>query len=138
MKVVVTAQGTDLDSMSSPVFGRCPALVIIDTETMEHEGIANPGVAAGSGAGIQAAQFVIDRGVQAVLSHDVGPNAFAVLEAAGVPVYRIDRGTVRQAVEAFVAGTLPHLDSSTTGTHRGFGHRGAGGPGSGAGPRAGW
>lgn len=121
MKVVVTAQGTDLDSLTSPVFGRCPAFVFVDTETMQFEGLANPCMSAGGGAGIQAAQLVVDRGASAVLSHNVGPNAFAVLEPAGVAVYRIDSGTVRQAVEAFVAGKLARLESPSIGAHSGMG-----------------
>jgi len=53
-----------------------------------------------------------------VLTHDVGPNALAVLQPAGIEVYRIDGGTVRQAVEAFVAGSLPRLDGSSTAAHQ--------------------
>lgn len=121
MKVVVTAQDAGLDAMSSPVFGRCPALVFVDVETLQHESIVNPAAAAGGGAGIQAAQLVIDQGAKAVLSHNVGPNAFAVLQAAGVEVYRIDGGTVREAVEAFAAGKLPRLDQANVSAHRGLG-----------------
>jgi len=126
MRVVVSAQGVSPDSMTSPVFGRCPAFVFVDTETLQHEGIDNPCVAAGRGAGVQAAQLVVDRGVQAVLSHNVGPNAFAVLQAAGVAVYRIDGGTVRQAVEAFGSGSLPRLDGPSASAHRGLGGAGHG------------
>ena len=126
MKVVVTAQGVGLDAMSSPVFGRCPAFVFVDTETLQFEGVNNPCMGAGGGAGIQAAQFVVDRGAQAVLSHNVGPNAFAVLQAAGVAVYRIDGGTVRQAVEAFGSGSLPRLDGPSASAHRGLGGAGHG------------
>jgi len=120
MRIVVTAQGRDLDAMSSPIFGRCPAFVFVDTETMQGEGMANPGVTAGGGAGIQAAQFVVEQRAQVVLSHDVGPNAFAVLQPARVQIYRIDGGTVRQAVEAFMAGRLPRLGNSSTSAHRGM------------------
>lgn len=135
MRVVVTAQGTELDSLTSPVFGRCPAFVLVDTETLQYEGWANPSAAAGGGAGIQAAQFVLDKGAQAVLSHNVGPNAFAVLQAAGVEVYQIDGGTVRQAVEAFAAAKLPRLDDPNASAHRGIGVMGAGQRDPGSGPR---
>lgn len=120
MRIVVTAQGDHLDAMSSPIFGRCPAFVFVDTETMQSEGMANPGATAGGGAGIQAAQFVVEQGATVVLSHDVGPNAFAVLQPAGVQIYRIDGGTARQAVEAFLAGKLPRLNDSSAPAHRGM------------------
>ncbi|MGI6210047.1 MAG: NifB/NifX family molybdenum-iron cluster-binding protein [Anaerolineae bacterium] len=124
MKVVVTAQGTELDSQTSPIFGRCPAFVFVDTESMEAEGIANASVALGGGAGIQAAQWVIDQGAEAVLSHNVGPNAFAVLSQAGVQVHRIQGGTVREAVEAFKAGKLSTVPGANVASHTGMGRRG--------------
>ncbi len=121
MKVVVTAQGLELDSMSSPVFGRCPAFLFVDTETLEHEGVANPCAAIGSRAGIEAARFVASRGAQAVLSHNLGPNAFAALQAAGIAVYRLEAVTVRQAVEAFAAGRLLRVTEASGGAPAGAG-----------------
>lgn len=124
MKVVVTAQGTDLDSPTSPIFGRCPAFVIVDSEAMASEGIANASAAAGGGAGIQAAQWVVDQDADAVLSHNVGPNAFAVLGEAGVPVYRIEGGTVREAVQALKDGKLQQVGGPNVASHSGMSRRG--------------
>lgn len=121
MKVVVSALSTDLDSVTSPVFGRCPAFVFVDTETMQYEGVDNPCVVSRGGAGVQAAQFVVGRGVEAVLTCNVGPNAFAVLRSAQVAVYRIDGGTVRQAVTSLLAGGLSQLDAPNVHVHRGLG-----------------
>ena len=41
MKIVVSAQGENLDAPASPVFGRCPTYVFVDTETLEFEAIPN-------------------------------------------------------------------------------------------------
>ncbi len=106
MKIVVSSQGAGLDAASSTVFGRCPTFVFVDSETMEFEALTNPAMSQGGGAGIQAAQFVVDHGAQAVLSGHLGPNAFDVLNAAGVPGYLIPEGTVRQAVEGYSAGSF--------------------------------
>jgi len=81
MKIVVTANGADLDAPASPVFGRCPIYVFVDTETMQFEAVGNPAVAAGGGAGIQAAQFVIEQGAQAVVTGNAGPNGGASAQA---------------------------------------------------------
>lgn len=123
MKILVTATGTDLDAATSPVFGRCPTYIVVDTETMDFEAVANPAAAAGGGAGIQAAQFVVGQGVQAVVSGNLGPNAFDVLHAAQIPVYTFDKGTVRQAVEAFQDGTLSPVGGATVASHTGMGRR---------------
>lgn len=141
MRVVITANGTELDAQASPVFGRCPVYVFVDTETMQFEGLENPGVAAPSGAGIQAAQFVIECGAQAVVTGNVGPNAYGVFQASRVPVYLFGGGTVQEAVEAYVARRLEPVGGANVPAYSGMGRgmgRGRGrGRGMGMG-RRGW
>jgi predicted Fe-Mo cluster-binding NifX family protein len=129
MRIVVSAQGEDLDAPASPVFGRCPTYIFVDSETMQFEAMPNPAVNQGGGAGIQAAQFVVKHGAQAVLTGNLGPNAFDVLEAVGIPYYLVPEGTVRQAVEALKAGRLQPMGSANVAAHAGMG----GGAGFGAG-----
>jgi predicted Fe-Mo cluster-binding NifX family protein len=126
MKVVVTANGTDLDAQASPVFGRCPTYIFVETETMVFEALDNPAISAPGGAGIQAAQFVVQQGAQAVLTGNTGPNAFQVLQSANVPVYLFPGGTVRQAVEAYKAGQLSVTGGATAPAHAGMGRMGMG------------
>jgi predicted Fe-Mo cluster-binding NifX family protein len=120
MKVVVTANGMDLDAPVSPIFGRCPGYLLVDTETMDFEVVENPAIGASGGAGIQAAQFVIERGAQVILTGNVGPNAFGVLNAAGVPVCLLGGGTVREAIEAYKAGKLQPLGGANVSAHSGM------------------
>jgi len=138
MRIVVSSNGANLDAQASPVFGRCPMFVFVDTETMAFEAVENPALASAGGAGIQAAQFVIEKGAQAVVSGNVGPNAFQVFQSAGIPVHLFGGGTVREAVEAFKAGDLPVAGGATAPEHAGMG-RGMGrglGRGAGTGRRA--
>lgn len=121
MKIVVTATAGDLDAPASPIFGRCPAYVFVDPETMAFEAVENPAIGAAGGAGIQAAQFVVERGAQAIVTGNVGPNAFNVLQSAGVPIYVFDGGTVRQAAEAYKAGQLTAVGTASAPAHAGMG-----------------
>lgn len=121
MKIVVTAEGNDLGAPTSPRFGRCPTYVFVETETMAFEALPNPAMSAPGGAGIQAAQFVVERGAQAVLTGNIGPNAADVFQAAGIPVYFNSEPTVRGAVEAFKAGQLPVADGASVEAHTGMG-----------------
>lgn len=121
MKIVVTANGANLDAPASPVFGRCSTYIFVDTETMEFEAVPNPAMSAPGGAGIQAAQFVIERDAPAVLTGNVGPNAYNVFQAAGVPTYLLTGGTVREAVEAYKAGRLPSAADASVQAHAGMG-----------------
>lgn len=126
MKVVVSSQGENLDAAASPVFGRCPTFVFVDTETMEFEAQANPAINQAGGAGIQAAQFVVNQGAQVVLTGNLGPNAFDVFQAADVPSYLIREGTIRQAVEAYKMGKLQPMGGANVGAHAGMRGQGRG------------
>jgi predicted Fe-Mo cluster-binding NifX family protein len=130
MRVVVSATGRDLDAQVSPNFGRCPFYVFVDTETLDFEAVPNPAIGASGGAGIQAAQFIASREAKAVLTGAVGPNAFAVLQAAGIPVFAVSGGTARAAVQAYRAAHLRPITNPTAEPYTGLG---AGGPGRGRG-----
>jgi len=95
---------------------------------MQFEAVPNPAMSASGGAGIQAAQFVIEQGAQAVLTGNVGPNAFNVFQAAGVPIYLLGGGTVREAVEAYESGQIRPVAGANVRAHAGMGMgRGMGG-----------
>lgn len=135
MKIVVTSNGIDLDADASPVFGRCPTYIFVDTDTMAFEAVDNPAMGAASGAGIQAAQFIVERGAEAVVTGNVGPNAFDVFGSVGVPVYLFEGGTVREAVEAYKAGELSEAGGATGPAHAGLGRGRGRGMGRGMGSR---
>lgn len=121
MRIAVTAQGTDLDSAMDPRFGRCRSFVIADSDSEEFEAFSNDGVMASGGAGTQSAQFLANKGVDAVITGNVGPNAARALEAAGIEAYSTAAGTVRDALQAFKAGKLSAVSGATVDSHHGMG-----------------
>jgi predicted Fe-Mo cluster-binding NifX family protein len=104
MKIAISATGPGLDADIDPRFGRCRSFIIVDPETLEFEAIENSGIAASGGAGTASAQMVASRGVEAVLTGNCGPNAYQVLEAAGVRVYTGVSGKVSKAIEDYKSG----------------------------------
>ncbi|MBN1922282.1 MAG: NifB/NifX family molybdenum-iron cluster-binding protein [Anaerolineae bacterium] len=110
MSIVISANGADLDAPVSPIFARCQHFIFVDPATLEFEALPNPAIGASGGAGVQAAQLVLQRGVQAVIAPNLGPNAFRIIVAAGVPAYQQQGATVREVIAAFNAGELPRLD----------------------------
>ncbi len=121
MKVAVTAEGTGLDSKVDPRFGRCPYFLFVETETMDFEAVENSNLSLGGGAGIQAAQFVAERGAKAVLTGNCGPNAYQTLTAAGVQVVVGVNGLVKEAVERFKSGGLRATSGPNVEGHFGTG-----------------
>ena len=120
MKVAVTSRGTTLDDAVDPRFGRCAHFVIVETDDMSFEAVANSNATAGGGAGIQSAQLVADKDVKVVLTGNCGPNAFRTLEAAGIEVVIGAGGTVREAVEEYKAGRLKATGGPNVESHAGM------------------
>ncbi len=112
MRIVIPANGADLDAPTGAVFGRCPTFVFVDPDTLAYEALPNAAVDASGGAGVQAAQIVLQHDVQAVIAPSLGPNAFRVIRAAGIPAYRLEGETVREVVSAYKAGRLALLDTA--------------------------
>jgi len=139
MRVVVSANEEGLDAGASPIFGRCPAYVFVDTDDLTISNLSNPAIGASGGAGIQAAQIVIEQGAEAIITGNVGPNALQVFQASSIPVYQHAGGSVRDAVEAFKAGKLTQVTQPTSRAHSGMpgAGRGMGGGGRGMGSRRG-
>jgi predicted Fe-Mo cluster-binding NifX family protein len=106
MKIAVSTSGQNLDARIDQRFGRCEYFLIIDTDTMDVQAYPNENGAKSSGAGIQAASFVISKGARAVLTGNCGPKAMDVFLAENISVYTGQAGSVRQAVEAFKKGAL--------------------------------
>ncbi len=127
MKICVTATAGDLNAQVDPRFGRCQYFVIVDSETMAFEAMANEAIAAPGGAGIQAAQTMVNKGVDVVISGNIGPNAFQVLSTAGVKIATGAYGTVQEAVEMYKSGKLGETGASTVAAHAGMGATAPGG-----------
>jgi len=120
MKILVTSLGSDLDAMVDPRFGRAQRFILVETDTEEfsvHDNTQNVGAA--QGAGIQAGQTVAQLGAVAVVTGNVGPKAFATLQAGNIEVYTGANGTVREMVEQFKAGNLQRTDKPNVKGHWG-------------------
>nr|QNO54965.1 hypothetical protein MCEIKFBD_00026 [Methanosarcinales archaeon ANME-1 ERB7] len=127
MKICITATAGDLNAQVDPRFGRCQYFVIVDSETMAFEAMANEAIAAPGGAGIQAAQTMVNKGVDVVISGNIGPNAFQVLSTAGVKIATGAYGTVQEAAEMYKSGKLGETGASTVDAHAGMGATAPGG-----------
>ncbi len=119
MKVIVSSSGVNVDSSISSVFGRAEYYLLVDTGDFSCESFENPAAGQASGAGIQAAQFVLKRNPGSVISASIGPNAYEVLSAGSVPCYTAAGGTVRETIEAFNQGELPMMGAANADSHAG-------------------
>jgi len=118
MKIAVTAQAKELSSQIDLRFGRAKWLLVIDTETGDceaHDNIVNSNAL--QGAGIQTGQNIANLGVEAVITGNVGPNAFKTLNAADVRIFLAQKQTAQEALESFKAGELEEVDQANVEAH---------------------
>jgi predicted Fe-Mo cluster-binding NifX family protein len=88
---------------------------------MKFELLSNEGAMASGGAGIQTAQKIANSGVSAIITGNVGPNAFQTLSAAGIKVIVGANGTVKESVEKYKKGELKEIEAASVGSHFGMG-----------------
>ena len=112
MKIAISATGKDLYSAIDPRFGRASYFVIVDTETGNIVNVIDNLAAqdAAQGAGINAGALVAGSGAQTVLTGQVGPKAFGVLQAGGIRVISNMSGKVGEAIEQYRRGATPSPD----------------------------
>ncbi|MBT3200520.1 MAG: NifB/NifX family molybdenum-iron cluster-binding protein [Phycisphaerales bacterium] len=114
MKLAVTAKGVELHSPIDPRFGRATYFFVVDTETEETHATDNTmNLNAAHGAGIQAGKKIIELGAETVITGQVGPKAFATLQAGGIDIFTGATGTVAEAIEQFKSGNLTLTESAT-------------------------
>jgi predicted Fe-Mo cluster-binding NifX family protein len=113
-----------------PRFGRCEYFLFVDPQSLALEASENPNIGASGGAGIQSAQFVANKGVEAIITGQVGPNAFTILQAAGMKILVGASGKVRDVLEKFKKGQLAsYAQGPTARAHAGMGMGGGMGRG---------
>jgi predicted Fe-Mo cluster-binding NifX family protein len=124
MKICITSRDDSLESEVDPRFGRCSWFILVDSESMDFEAVPNEIAGMSGGAGIQAAQFMSEKGVGVVVTGNCGPNAFRTLGAAGIEVFTGASGTVKDALDAYRSGKLESSQGPNVGSH--FGMKGDG------------
>ena len=118
MKIAITAQGKELSSEVDLRFGRATWLIVVDTETGDFQAHDNEvNLNAAQGAGIQTARNTANLGVKAVITGNIGPNAFRTLDAADVKIYLTEEQRVQDAINSFKEGNLKQVDQANVEGH---------------------
>ncbi len=117
MKIAVPVDTKDIASSVCVSFGRTPYFLIYDTESKEGTLVDNGAAASTGGAGIKAAQIIVDHKANTLLTPRLGTNAADVLKSAEIDVYKTTAGSAKDNIDAFMAGKLSLLDEIHDGFH---------------------
>jgi predicted Fe-Mo cluster-binding NifX family protein len=120
MKIAITSEGRTLDATVDPRFGRCSYFLLIDTDTGKIEALQNPSTQQTGGAGIQAGQLIVSKGAEVVLTGNMGPNAFQVIQSAGIKAVTGVSGKISEALQAYKSGKLPPTENPNVGSKSGM------------------
>ncbi|MTI47205.1 NifB/NifX family molybdenum-iron cluster-binding protein [Sporosalibacterium faouarense] len=120
MKISMPVDLKSMDTNLCRSFGRAPYFLIYDTESNESVYLDNSAVASQGGAGIKAAQTIVDSDVNVLLTPRCGENAARVLQAADIKIYKSLNSSAKDNIDAFVDNKLSLLDE----IHAGFHHHG--------------
>ena len=120
MKIIIPTDENTTQTSVCVSFGRTPFFMIYDSDTKQGSFMENDAASSEGGAGIKAAQIIVDTKADALLTPRCGDNAAKVLEAAGIKLYKTRDGSAMDNIKAFLDGKLSLL----TETHPGFHNHG--------------
>jgi predicted Fe-Mo cluster-binding NifX family protein len=106
MLIAIASEGLDPNSLVADKFGRTPYIIFYDIEKNTFESLRNPYANIFGGAGIQTAQFIIEKNAIAVITTEIGINPLRLMESAGVEVYSCSKKQIKEVAHQFVEGKL--------------------------------
>ncbi|MEW8986628.1 MAG: NifB/NifX family molybdenum-iron cluster-binding protein [Bacillus sp. (in: firmicutes)] len=119
MKIAVPADVNHVESEVGGSFARTPHFFIFNSDHNDGFFIDNPSVKSHGGAGIKAAQFLIDHHIDVLLAPRCGENAAKVLKAAQMEIYETNTGSIKENIDALFNGRLTVMEQFHKGSHHG-------------------
>ena len=126
MKIAIPVEDKKTDSAVCISFGRTPLFMIYDTDSKESSFVDNSAIAETGGAGIKAAQTIVDNDVEVMLTPHCGENAADVLKAGNVKIYKTAKDiNAIENINMFSEGKLSELTEIHAGYHHAAAHNAA-------------
>lgn len=119
MRIALPVDESNEETKICISFGRAPYFLIYDTEKKEKEYMENKAASSPGGAGIKAAQFLVDQKADVLLTPRCGENAAEVLKEAGVKLYKTKDTSVDKEINLYLEGKSEILDEVHAGFHHG-------------------
>jgi predicted Fe-Mo cluster-binding NifX family protein len=111
MKIVFTTSGQDWEAKLEERFGRASGFLVYDEEGNTLNWKSNEeNKDAAHGAGIQAAQKVVQTGAEAIVTGNLGPKASSTIKSANIKAYAGQKDkTIQENYDLLKAGQLTEI-----------------------------
>jgi predicted Fe-Mo cluster-binding NifX family protein len=107
MKIIIPSTGESWEDKVDDRFGRARGFLLYDEDENKLRWLSNEiNMNAGHGAGIQAAQLIINAEAEILITGEIGPKAREVLEKANIKIYKCVNSSIKQAYNNFKQGLL--------------------------------
>lgn len=119
MIIGIPVEGKSMDSNVSNNFGRTEFYLVYDDETEKSVFIKNTAAESQSGAGIEAAQILVDENIDILIAPRCGKNAADVLKSANIKIYKSNSNSIKDNLKDLKEGKLDELLETHPGLHKG-------------------
>jgi len=110
MKIAISTNGETNESKLDVRFGRCEYFQIHDTNDKEVKILKNEGLSASAGAGIVSSNQLIEEKVDVIITGNLGPNAFELIEKAGIKAYKCENISITSVLEKYNNNELQEIN----------------------------
>lgn len=117
MKIAIPVDDKSMETNVCISFGRTPYFLIYDTENKESIFLNNSAAASQGGAGIKAAQTIVDNKADALITPRCGENAAEVIKTANIKMYKTINNSIMDNIKALNEGKLSLLEEIHAGFH---------------------
>ena len=111
MKIGISAKGKNREDLLDLHFGRCDYFQVFDSENNTIKVLENKGISASGGAGVVAANQIIDEEVEVVITGSLGPNAFKLISKAGISPYKCEELPIKDVLIKYRNNELEEIKS---------------------------
>lgn len=117
MIIAIPSDEKQLDSNVSISFGRAPFYLFYNTESNDAVFIENAAAMSQGGAGIKAAQFILENKAAILITPRCGENANMVFSEAEISIFKSINGSLKENIAAYISGKLSMLEEVHKGMH---------------------
>ena len=117
MKIAIPVTNNNLASHIHSTLGRSPFYYIYETKTKESTYVINTAANAQGGAGIKAAQLLLDQDINVLITPRSGTNALEVLHAGKVEIFESVSTNVEGNIQLYLEGKLNKIMEGHAGFH---------------------
>ncbi|MGO1368331.1 MAG: NifB/NifX family molybdenum-iron cluster-binding protein [Senegalia sp. (in: firmicutes)] len=117
MKIGIPVSEKTIEGYVNNTFGRTNYFLIYDTQSQSSNFVNNTAASSQGGAGIKAAQILVDENIDCLLTPRCGKNAAEVLENADIKLYKSNSSTIKENIDALKEDKLYELNEIHAGFH---------------------